>query len=58
MFVNIFRRLFQAIHPTIQKTHMARRLQTLEQGTEINWATAEALAMGTLLYQGELTCKT
>ncbi|XP_076441946.1 2-oxoadipate dehydrogenase complex component E1-like [Babylonia areolata] len=39
-------------HPTIQKTHVERRLQRVEEGTDLDWATAEALAMGSLLYQG------
>ncbi|KAK7480383.1 hypothetical protein BaRGS_00028430 [Batillaria attramentaria] len=39
-------------HPTIQKTHIDRRRQRIEQGTDMDWATAEALAMGSLMLQG------
>ncbi|KAK2191948.1 hypothetical protein NP493_42g09044 [Ridgeia piscesae] len=40
------------IHPTLLKTHVERRLQQMEQGSNIDWGTAEALALGSLLYQG------
>ncbi|CAH1791072.1 unnamed protein product [Owenia fusiformis] len=40
------------VHPTLLKMHIGKRLQKLEKGTDIDWATAEALAMGSLLYQG------
>ncbi|PVD25710.1 hypothetical protein C0Q70_13370 [Pomacea canaliculata] len=40
------------IHPTIQKTHVDRRRQKVEEGVDLDWATAEALAIGSLLYQG------
>ncbi|KAL8589860.1 hypothetical protein ACOMHN_020863 [Nucella lapillus] len=40
------------VHPTIQKTHVERRLQRLETGMDLDWATAEALAFGSLLFQG------
>ncbi|GAB1600706.1 probable 2-oxoglutarate dehydrogenase E1 component DHKTD1, mitochondrial [Argonauta hians] len=40
------------VHPTIQKTHIDRRKRQIEAGTDLDWATAEALAMGSLLYQG------
>ena len=40
------------VHPTIQKTHMDRRKQKMEEGADLDWATAEALALGSLLYQG------
>ena len=42
----------QIIHPQLIKTHTERRIHKLEEGAEIDWATAEALAMGTLLHQG------
>ena len=42
----------QRVHPTIQKTVLERRRQRLEAGEELDWATAEALAMGSLMYQG------
>lgn len=34
------------------KTHVANRLKRLESGEKIDWATAEALAFGSLMYQG------
>lgn len=40
------------MHPHLQKTHVNARLQRLEQGEAIDWATAEALAFGSLLLQG------
>ena len=43
---------FQKVHPTIQKTHVERRKLRLIEGTDIDWSTAEALAIGSLLYQG------
>ena len=43
---------YQSVHPTILKTHIEKRKQRLEEGTDLDWATAEALAMGSLLYQG------
>lgn len=42
----------QSIHPHLQKTHVVGRLKKLENGSKIDWATAEALAIGSLLYQG------
>jgi len=42
----------QNVHPTLQKTHIDRRLQKLAEGRDLDWATAEALAIGSLLYQG------
>ncbi len=45
---------FQAVHPQLVKTHTERRLQRLQDGIEIDWATAEAMAIGSLLYQGGL----
>ncbi|CAI9720641.1 probable 2-oxoglutarate dehydrogenase E1 component DHKTD1, mitochondrial [Octopus vulgaris] len=40
------------VHPTIQKTHIDRRKKQIEAGTDLDWATAESLAIGSLLYQG------
>lgn len=40
------------IHPHLKKTHVETRIKKLENGTSIDWATAEALAIGSLLYQG------
>jgi probable 2-oxoglutarate dehydrogenase E1 component DHKTD1 len=42
----------QAVHPTLQKTHVERRVQRLVEGKDLDWATAEALAIGSLLHQG------
>ncbi|ELT94079.1 hypothetical protein CAPTEDRAFT_182291 [Capitella teleta] len=39
-------------HPHLVKTHVDRRLQKMQTGSDLDWATAEALAMGSLLYQG------
>jgi 2-oxoglutarate dehydrogenase complex dehydrogenase (E1) component-like enzyme len=44
--------IFQNIHPHLLKTHVNARLNKISTGTKIDWATAEALAMGSLLYQG------
>lgn len=40
------------VHPHLKKTHIDTRLQKLKEGTTIDWATAEALALGSLLFQG------
>ena len=42
----------QSVHPTLLKTYVERRLQQMEHGKNIDWATAESLAIGSLLYQG------
>lgn len=34
------------------KSHIRSRLDKLASGEQLDWATAEALAIGTLLYQG------
>ncbi|XP_054712034.1 2-oxoadipate dehydrogenase complex component E1-like isoform X2 [Uloborus diversus] len=39
------------IHPTLVKNFVPDRLKKLTKGTQIDWATAEALAIGSLLYQ-------
>lgn len=44
--------LLQAIHSRLQKSHVQNRLTKLEEGTKLDWSTAEALAVGSLLYQG------
>ena len=41
-----------AVHPHLKKTHIKARLDKLTKGTALDWATAEALAFGSLLYQG------
>ena len=40
------------IHPHLKKTHVEARIKKLESGGDVDWATAEALAIGSLLYQG------
>ncbi|XP_022787168.1 probable 2-oxoglutarate dehydrogenase E1 component DHKTD1, mitochondrial [Stylophora pistillata] len=40
------------IHPHLKKTHAKARIKKLGSGTGIDWATAEALAIGSLLHQG------
>ena len=34
---------------------MDRRKQKMEEGANLDWATAEALALGSLLYQGMIS---
>lgn len=46
---------FQVVHPHLQKTHIQNRLNKLIEGQGLDWATAEALAIGSLLYQGKTT---
>lgn len=41
-----------SIHPRLLKHHVQARLKRLESGRNIDWATAEALAFGTLLKDG------
>ncbi|KAJ1975780.1 hypothetical protein H4R33_006584, partial [Dimargaris cristalligena] len=41
-----------AVHPRLQKYHIQARLQKLAAGDKIDWATAEALAFGSLLLEG------
>ncbi|XP_046352176.2 probable 2-oxoglutarate dehydrogenase E1 component DHKTD1, mitochondrial isoform X1 [Haliotis rufescens] len=40
------------VHPTIQKSHVERRRQRMVDGAALDWSAAEALAMGSLIYQG------
>ncbi|XP_067012893.2 probable 2-oxoadipate dehydrogenase complex component E1 homolog [Anabrus simplex] len=40
------------LHPHLLKTHVNSRLNKLNEGAKLDWATAEALAVGSLLYQG------
>ena len=42
----------QGVNERLRKSHIVERMRRLESGDSIDWATAEALAMGTLLYQG------
>lgn len=40
------------LHSHLGKTHTQARLNKLEEGTKLDWSTAEALALGSLLSQG------
>ncbi|XP_012735817.2 probable 2-oxoglutarate dehydrogenase E1 component DHKTD1, mitochondrial [Fundulus heteroclitus] len=40
------------LHSHLLKTHVQARLQKLEEGSKLDWSTAEALAFGSLLCQG------
>lgn len=52
VYSNYFVYPFQTIHPHILKTHINNRLTKLDSGDRIDWSTAEALAIGSLMYQG------
>ncbi len=39
------------MHPTIERTHVKRRIERVNAGKDIDWSTAEALALGSLLLQ-------
>ncbi|KAJ2110321.1 hypothetical protein IW146_005955 [Coemansia sp. RSA 922] len=40
------------VHPRIERFHIKPRLRRLQDGHAVDWATAEALAFGTLLKEG------
>ncbi|KAI8130304.1 putative 2-oxoglutarate dehydrogenase E1 component DHKTD1 [Lucilia cuprina] len=40
------------VHPHLKKTHIEGRIKKLNAGEKIDWSTAEALAIGSLMYQG------
>ncbi|PIA18857.1 dehydrogenase E1 and transketolase domain-containing protein [Coemansia reversa NRRL 1564] len=40
------------VHPRLVKHHIQPRLKRLEEGTAVDWATAESLAFGSLLKEG------
>ncbi|XP_012280360.1 probable 2-oxoglutarate dehydrogenase E1 component DHKTD1 homolog, mitochondrial [Orussus abietinus] len=40
------------VHPQLLKSHVQSRLNKIEDGNRLDWSTAEALAFGSLLYQG------
>ncbi|KAJ1983699.1 hypothetical protein H4R34_001127 [Dimargaris verticillata] len=40
------------VHSRLEKYHIKARLRRLHQGTDIDWATAEDLAVGSLLLEG------
>ncbi|KAJ8962790.1 hypothetical protein NQ318_001189 [Aromia moschata] len=39
------------IHPTLMRGHVKGRLSKITEGTNIDWSTAEALAIGSLLFE-------
>uniref|UniRef100_A0A8C5CKX9 2-oxoadipate dehydrogenase complex component E1 n=1 Tax=Gadus morhua TaxID=8049 RepID=A0A8C5CKX9_GADMO len=41
-----------ALHTHLGKTHVQARLQKIQDGTKLDWSTAEAMAFGSLLCQG------
>ncbi|XP_065455169.1 2-oxoadipate dehydrogenase complex component E1 isoform X3 [Chrysemys picta bellii] len=41
------------MHSHLLRTHVQARIQKVEEGTKLDWATAETLALGSLLSQGE-----
>ena len=41
-----------AVHASLEKRHIAKRLATIESGKDIDYATAEALAWGSLMLEG------
>nr|XP_031847818.1 probable 2-oxoglutarate dehydrogenase E1 component DHKTD1 homolog, mitochondrial [Nomia melanderi] len=41
-----------AIHPQLAKSHVESRLKKVTNDDSLDWATGEALAIGSLLYQG------
>ncbi|GFY41628.1 probable 2-oxoglutarate dehydrogenase E1 component DHKTD1, mitochondrial [Trichonephila inaurata madagascariensis] len=40
------------IHPTLAKNFVQERLKKIEKGNQLDWASAEALAIGSVLFQG------
>lgn len=42
------------VHPHLEKTQCQSRMKKVESGLNIDWATAEALAIGTLLLEGKI----
>ncbi|KAG7199330.1 hypothetical protein KM043_018178 [Ampulex compressa] len=40
------------IHPQLLKSHVQSRLKKIAEGGHLDWSTSEALAFGSLLYQG------
>jgi probable 2-oxoglutarate dehydrogenase E1 component DHKTD1 len=41
-----------SLHPTLKRGHVDARISKLTSGSNLDWSTAETLAMGSLLYQG------
>ena len=42
----------QNVNQRLNQSHIRERLRRLEEGRGVDWSTAEALAIGTLLHQG------
>jgi probable 2-oxoglutarate dehydrogenase E1 component DHKTD1 len=42
------------VHPRLLKSHLEPRIRQLEKGVGVDWATAEALAIGSLLLNGNI----
>uniref|UniRef100_A0ABD2WJ13 Transketolase-like pyrimidine-binding domain-containing protein n=1 Tax=Trichogramma kaykai TaxID=54128 RepID=A0ABD2WJ13_9HYME len=40
------------VHPELREGHIAARLRQIEEGRDLDWPTAEAMAFGSLLLQG------
>ncbi|RNA23119.1 putative 2-oxoglutarate dehydrogenase E1 component DHKTD1 mitochondrial [Brachionus plicatilis] len=41
-----------SVHPTVERAHVHKRLERIRDGKKIDWSTAEALAIGSLISQG------
>ena len=44
------------VHSHLKKHHIEARIKKLEAGSGLDWGTAEALAIGSLLYQVQDFC--
>jgi len=49
----VFSLSFQNLHPHLSKHHVEGRLKKLTEEAKIDWGLAEALAVGSILYQGK-----
>lgn len=49
LLVRVF---IQNVHPRLSRMHIEARLHAVESGRNIDWATAEAMALGSLLLDG------
>ena len=45
---------FQVPHKTLTRGHIDRRIKALQEDGDLDWATAEALSIGSLMYQGNI----
>lgn len=50
--LNVSLLCFQNIHPNLLKSHVQSRINKVSNGTKIDWATAEAMAFGSLMHEG------